>query len=567
MSDAPDPMDRTHEDGPSLPATTQEGQARAAALAAASIGAGGTGRVDYRSAGRVLVFGPGEQVVPVLRGLAPGLTALGVASDGGGQESESGGNLLVGSLTSLDGHLGDFRATMDRGRAQENPAHWLDGESEAFDLVVDLGQSPMFSVSVPPPGYYRPGEDPEALGRALRELPEMVGEFEKPRYFNYQPDICAHGNRGQSACSLCLDTCPTGAIASAGERVEVDPYLCQGCGICASACPTGAMTYAYPPVTELLEWTRRAFRTFREHGGGAPIALFHDESRGSELVDVAADELPERALPFQVEEVMSLGMDAWLTSLAYGAAEVVVLLPEPEEIPATRELRNQIGYAREILAGLGLDRDRLRLVEASHPEGVTAAFASPFGDPPVPPAGFAALGGKRDLIRQSLDYLYARVPEPAESVDLPEGAPYGEVRVDGNACTLCMACVSICPAGALLDGDERPQVRFLEANCVQCGLCESACPEDAVSLVPRATLDPELAKEERLLHEEEPFHCLGCGKAFATRSMVERMTEKLAAHWMYQDSSPMQRRLQMCGDCRAKDMFAQEGGFDVHNKP
>lgn len=566
MSDAPHPMDRT-EDGLSLPATTQEGQARAAALAAASLVSGGTGRVDYSSSGRVLVIGPGERVVSVLRGLAPDLTALGIASDGGMGEGESGGNLLIGSLTGLDGHLGNFRAAMDRGRGEENPAHWLDGQPEAFDLVVDLSEDPLFSVSVPPPGYYRPGGDAEALGQVLRELPEMVGEFEKPRYFNYEPDICAHGNRGQSACSLCLDTCPTGAIASVGERVEVDPYLCQGCGICASACPTGAMTYAYPPVTELLEGTRRAFRTFREHGSSAPIALFHDDDRGADLVDAVAQRLPERALPLQVEEVTSLGMDAWLTSLAYGAAEVVVLLPDSEEIPATWELRNQIGYAREILAGLGLDRERLCLVEASHPEGVTAAFASPFGDPPVPPAGFAALGGKRDLIRQSLDYLYAQAPEPAEVMALPKGAPYGEVRVDGDACTLCMACVSICPAGALLDGDERPQVRFLEANCVQCGLCESACPEDAVTLTPRAALDPTLAKEERLLHEEEPFHCLGCGKAFATRSMVERMTEKLAEHWMYQDSASMHRRLQMCGDCRAKDMFAQEGGFDVHNKP
>jgi hypothetical protein len=35
---------------------------------------------------------------------------------------------------------------------------------------------------------------------------------------------------------------------------------------------------------------------------------------------------------------------------------------------------------------------------------------------------------------------------------------------------------------------------------------------------------------------------------------------------MYRDSDAMVRRLQMCGDCRVKDLFAQEEGLDVHGK-
>ncbi|HMP39206.1 MAG TPA: glycosyltransferase, partial [Roseiflexaceae bacterium] len=43
-------------------------------------------------------------------------------------------------------------------------------------------------------------------------------------------------------------------------------------------------------------------------------------------------------------------------------------------------------------------------------------------------------------------------------------------------------------AGALADHRERPQLRFIEKNCVQCGLCAGPCPESAITLVPRLLL-------------------------------------------------------------------------------
>ena len=38
------------------------------------------------------------------------------------------------------------------------------------------------------------------------------------------------------------------------------------------------------------------------------------------------------------------------------------------------------------------------------------------------------------------------------------------------------------PGSALADNPDAPQLRFIEKNCVQCGLCASTCPEDAITL-------------------------------------------------------------------------------------
>jgi hypothetical protein len=66
-------------------------------------------------------------------------------------------------------------------------------------------------------------------------------------------------------------------------------------------------------------------------------------------------------------------------------------------------------------------------------------------------------------------------------------------------------------------------------------------------------LDPEARRRTRSLHEEPPFECVVCGKSFATRSVVERMVERLSGHRMFQGEAL--ERLRMCEECRVKDMF------------
>jgi ferredoxin len=129
--------------------------------------------------------------------------------------------------------------------------------------------------------------------------------------------------------------------------------------------------------------------------------------------------------------------------------------------------------------------------------------------------------------------------------------------VDEKACTLCMACVTVCPGKALQDGQDVPQLKFLEANCVQCGLCARSCPEDAISVSPRILFDSARRNKPRLMREDSPFHCVSCGTAFATTSVIGRMQQRLSGHSMFQGER-QRHRLQMCGDCRVADMMREQ---------
>jgi ferredoxin len=563
--------------GASLPATTRNGQARRRALSA--IGSGSRTAesvVTYRSDGRVLVIAPNEQAGrAAISGLSDQLRCvlLVTASAAAQPAGEAGGGgrstatpVAMGQVRTLSGHLGEFHATAATPDAELNLAALLSPATDSFDIVLDLTSPAIIQREIPPPGYFAPGADPQLLRQALAEIPEMIGEFEKPKFFHYNPDICAHGARGMKGCTRCLEVCPTWAIRSIGDKIEVDPHLCQGAGSCATACPTGAITYGYPPVADLLSDVRGILKNYRDAGGENATVLFHDAETGKQLLAASGAELPETIIPLEVEEIGSVGMDTWLSTLAYGASRVALLATATVAPSIVQTIRTQLVYVAAILEGMAYSPDRLQLVEVDNHVDLLARLAGWQPEVAIVPAGFVALNEKRNMLRLAVDHLHAQSSKARRVIPLPEGAPFGEIRVNRKTCTLCMACVAVCPTSALTDGADLPQLRFYEWNCVQCGLCEKACPETAITRTARFVGDPDLRQQTRVLNEQQPFHCVECGKPFGTQALMDRMTEKLKGHWMYGSPDAM-RRLQMCEDCRVKSMFRATGDLiDVHRR-
>jgi ferredoxin len=155
---------------------------------------------------------------------------------------------------------------------------------------------------------------------------------------------------------------------------------------------------------------------------------------------------------------------------------------------------------------------------------------------------------------------------PVDAVPLAPGAPFGGVNLNVEGCTLCHACVTACPTGALSDNPDRAMLRFTESLCVQCGLCEATCPEKVISIEPKLDFAAWNAPL-RVLKEEEPFNCIACGKPFGTKSSIERVLAKLGEkHWMFQGANAKRIDvIKMCADCRVEAVVNE--GFDPHGAP
>jgi ferredoxin len=541
--------------------TTANGRARAAALDPShrpDVAPAST--VEFLSHGRVLILGEESGSLYAAQQLDGDLVAT-ICVPGNSQptsDTVDGLVILRGGQPQLSGSLGNFRLSFAASSDGSDPEATANREEARFDLVLDLNKSPLLQREVLPPGYYAPGRDAYALEQAIAELPDMRGEFEKPRYFNLDPNICAHGRRGVSGCTRCIDVCPTVAITSNGDSVQVDANLCQGFGSCASVCPTGAITYAFPGTADLLSYLRTVTMRYREHGGADPVFVFFDSSSAGTLADELAGDVPENALPIELEEVGSVGMDTWFTCFAYGARRILVLAGPDTPGSTIEALERQIDVTARILEGMGYAGGAVALLRTGGDETVTEAVSSGEAIETGRPATFAPAPEKRLLLRAAINQLLEEAPGSRKAISLPAGAPFGQIRVNKTACTMCMSCVAVCPTAALREGQGLPQLNFSEWSCIQCGLCETACPEDAIKTEPRFLYDDRERSEPRLLHEEQPMCCISCGKPFATRSTLKAMLKKLEGHWMFQ-SEAERRRLEMCETCRVKDMMRAPG--------
>jgi ferredoxin len=266
-----------------------------------------------------------------------------------------------------------------------------------------------------------------------------------------------------------------------------------------------------------------------------------------------------------VNEVTQVGLEAVAAAFAYGAGAVRFLLRAKPRHDVTG-LMSMIALAQPILAGLGLADARVATIETDDPFGLGDTLRVMEPGSAVPrPASFQPVGAKREMLRLALRELHGAAPTPVDAIALPPGAPLGAVAIDAPGCTLCLACVSVCPTGALSDDPERPLLRFAEDACVQCGLCKATCPEKVISLVPRIDFRAATATA-RVLKEEEPFGCVRCGKPFGVKSTIERVVAKLEGrHWMYQSAGSRIDLIKMCEDCRVT--VVTENGFDPHDAP
>jgi ferredoxin len=477
-----------------------------------------------------------------------------------------------GKVRNAGGHLGAFEITVDdfaqalpssRGTLLFGPSR--DNTRSNCDIILDLtGGAALFPAADLRDGYLRADPaSPAAMLQAVLKARDLVGTFEKPRYVAFDATRCAHSRSQVTGCTRCLDLCPTGAITPAGDHVAIDAAICAGCGQCAAACPTGAASYALPAEDALMRKLRTLLVAYREAGGEQAIVLLHDASHGVPLIDALArfgDGLPAHVLPFAVNEITQVGLEAVAAAFAYGAAAMRFLLRGRPRHDVTGLMRT-IGLADPILAGLGFGAGRIATIETDDPDCLIAALRAIPWMPPAPrPASFRPVGIKPDVLRFALGELHRAAPAPVELIALPVGAPFGAVEIDVGGCTLCLSCVSACPTGALRDDPERPMLRFVEDACVQCGLCQATCPEKVISLIPQIDFRAARAPA-RILKQEEPFCCIRCSKPFGVKSTIERVVARLEGkHWMYEGSSRRLDVIRMCDECRVT--VAAEEGFD-----
>ena len=520
--------------------------------------------LDVISEGLCLILGAPDVALAAAEQLAAHLAVTVLLPDGADIPDTRAFDVVTGRLQRASGALGQFKVTFDAlrqvepgGRGARRLTDPRDGAVSDCDILLDLRREmPLFPAHEKREGYLRadPGHAP-SVAAAVLEASHMVGTFEKPLYVRMDPLLCAHSRAEQTGCTRCLDLCPTGAITSAGEHVTIDPLVCAGCGACSAVCPSGAISYDAPPVDLTFRRVQTLAKAYLNAGGTAPRLLVHD-AHGAEMIRLSARHgrgLPLDVIPLEMSAIGAFGHAEAVAALAAGFASVT-MLPGPG---ADRDAMT----AQVALAAAISGPDKVHLLDTPDPDAMSDALYDETAPAPVAQP-VRPMGTRRQITRQAARALHGEV----DPLPLPQGAPYGAVLVDTSACTLCLSCVSLCPSGALGDNPDMPQLRFQEDACLQCGICATICPEKAITLEPQLDLSDAALRQE-VLNEEEPFACVECGSLFGSKSAIDRITEKLSGHSMFQSPDKL-RMIQMCDDCRVTtQMKVTDNPFAAGERP
>ena len=568
--------------------------------------------VTYTSQGRILIIGALDAAERAAEFLADTLDvtifSMGAGQDGGAQERRF--PVLTGTAPTLTGWLGAFNLSWSRTnpidldlctRCNACIAACPEGaigfdyqvdsslcksnrscvkacgvagaidfsrapepSAESFDVVLDLRNQSAFTQHAPPQGYFRwDGKDMAVL----LKVRGLVGEFEKPKFFSYKQKLCAHSRNEKTGCSACIDVCSASAITSdrKHQQIQVNPNLCVGCGACTTVCPSGAISFAYPRPPDQGVKLKTLLSTYARAGGKQAALLFHSQEAGARLINDLGRAarvgrtirgVPARVIPVPLWHTASMGLEIWLSAVAYGASNVWVLMTGEEAPQYLDAVQAQMQIAQTILTGLGYQGVHFQILQARDArdlEALDAQLQAPAAQGVTQTAGFAVQADKRSTLELALDYLTAHATARPDIIALPaQGSPLGALALDKEKCTLCLSCINACPAAALQDNPLTPQLKFIEKNCVQCGLCVKTCPESALSLVPQLRLTPQ-RNESTVINAMQPYACIRCQKPFGTFKAIEAMLGKLAGHSMFQGAAA--DRLKMCGDCRVIDLY------------
>jgi ferredoxin len=391
------------------------------------------------------------------------------------------------------------------------------------------------------------GSEPEHLRMRFAQGSVSRRAFLSLPPFAYEPvarvdqNACLGGQR----CGLCLSPCPTGSISVTGSGVDVNRASCVACGVCVSRCPTGAITL---PGASLGQYEAQ-LRTLLSQTGSltGPVGILI----GCRHAGGALDAVPEntsitvRWIPVEVPTLGMVTAGWFLQALAAGAVAVAVLAC-PDDIEDYGPVGECVDFCRKALHSLGHDADaRLRILSGNQERSGTRLGDLPSGRLVSRlPADGVSLREPKATARALLSLRNAApTPTPVQHAS----SPLGVVRIDHATCTVCGACASACPTGALTLREHADKVwlHLDPAACTACQHCVSACPERALTV--RAETDVvTLAAGTVVPKTSAVTKCRGCGRPVAADAMIRRVQSLL----LDQPADLLDALGTLCGSCR-----------------
>jgi len=373
-------------------------------------------------------------------------------------------------------------------------------------------------------GIYTAADYEDAMRKAVDVITNL-GEIEKEKYLDLDLERCASGRSELIGCEFCLP-CPYEAITREGAKMAFNEVRCQGCGLCCALCPLS--------VPQLEEYPNHLIYAQIENLLSADltqkILLFASSERIEDLNVVGRKKIKYPAVLPLFVPCIDLVSEAQILSAFELGADGVILWGCKNSHP--EQIESMVKFANMALSAFDLGSDsRGRVLVISDGEFdamekiedfVKELSPSPIRSMKREKIDFTK--PKRDVLLELMQSFSLKTQVHPTLIEEDTQFPFTDVALNSK-CTICNACVNLCSTNAL--NKEGNKISFVYGRCIACGLCERACPEEAITLKRVLDFSRLVEKEGKTLVESELIACAGCGKLFMSRSAFDRISELL----------------------------------------
>jgi len=330
--------------------------------------------------------------------------------------------------------------------------------------------------------------------------------------------LCLNLRGRHVTCTQCADTCPAQALKLTADEVHLDAGRCTACGTCLPVCPSGALWLSgFDPrrflqtLAGTAEIHIHCSRSDAPDGGNIIPCLQVLDAR---LLAAAAADGAETVVLHgtgqcsncalgdarAAVEQMQADLKKWFTDVPVYLVQEHRAQTETGEQPGEEQV--QLGR-----------RNFLRLAGAHVAHGASKwlADAAPEQDEATSRRPLSSSDGSSSRPSAYQELLAERAGSlPWRDHRLPWRS-----RMFSDACSACLTCAQHCPTGALVPEETESTISiwFRLRHCTDCGLCESLCPEGAISCALVASPEELRAPPHRVMHRNLR-QCTGCARSF-----------------------------------------------------
>ncbi|KAA0258112.1 4Fe-4S dicluster domain-containing protein [Deferribacter autotrophicus] len=369
----------------------------------------------------------------------------------------------------------------------------------------------------------------------IDKLFERVGEYQVEELVLHENEICQYSPKLGIGCRRCLQACKYDALYVDDNGIKVNHLLCVGCGGCISVCPTGAMQNGYFKDDVFIKY----FQTLQLTED--VILLLGDEENIRKFLWSNHNKSFEKSYPIPVDPKF-LNVMHYLFLFSIGVAKLYLLNDKLAD-------KNEVKFVNSFIKFLFGYYPFIEFIE-KYDEYSEKSYQNPLENK----YNNFSFSSRRKKLAAILKFLYENSEK--RNVLLKDNILdiFGNVLLDKDRCTLCLACVNHCKIGALLAKETDYTLNHNPSICIQCRICEKVCPEEAIEVASGLLLADEFF-ELKVLNKDEPMVCPGCGKVFGNKKSYNAVKEKLSLAGLFEVKG---KYLNYCETCRVKMLFGEE---------